>query len=270
MTRFKPYRLVLRIAFCFLAVFLGAANAQPLCDTSALGLQSDARIPTGVGGCVLGGGSSPAINEVSSARAHAFASTSYGINSASVSGNLTSEGGTTNASAWSIWADTITITNGTGTGTVTFGTHVSGSFTNHTTSHFHLAVNEGAGGNAAGSAVYSGEAYNPGGISSISDEVVLNYIFTYDVPFHLRSWLQVSGNLNSRECCGETSFFADFSNTAILATVVFPSGAVLVSESGSIYPAVVPTIPEPETYAMLLAGLGLVGFLARRRKLKHG
>ena len=25
-------------------------------------------------------------------------------------------------------------------------------------------------------------------------------------------------------------------------------------------------IPEPETYAMLLAGLGLVGFMARRRK----
>jgi hypothetical protein len=27
-------------------------------------------------------------------------------------------------------------------------------------------------------------------------------------------------------------------------------------------------VPEPETYAMLLAGLGLVGFAARRRKLK--
>ena len=25
-------------------------------------------------------------------------------------------------------------------------------------------------------------------------------------------------------------------------------------------------VPEPETYAMLLAGLGMVGYLARRRK----
>lgn len=34
-----------------------------------------------------------------------------------------------------------------------------------------------------------------------------------------------------------------------------------------IYDGVItPTIPEPETYAMLLAGLGLVGFAARRRK----
>jgi hypothetical protein len=30
----------------------------------------------------------------------------------------------------------------------------------------------------------------------------------------------------------------------------------------------VSAIPEPETYAMLLAGLGLLGFAARRRKLK--
>ena len=30
----------------------------------------------------------------------------------------------------------------------------------------------------------------------------------------------------------------------------------------------IPVIPEPETYAMLLAGLGVVGAVARRRKVK--
>ena len=30
--------------------------------------------------------------------------------------------------------------------------------------------------------------------------------------------------------------------------------------------SVIPTIPEPETYAMLVAGLGVMGFMARRRK----
>lgn len=34
------------------------------------------------------------------------------------------------------------------------------------------------------------------------------------------------------------------------------------------YRAYVSAIPEPETYAMLLAGLGLLGFLARRRQVK--
>lgn len=32
------------------------------------------------------------------------------------------------------------------------------------------------------------------------------------------------------------------------------------------YAIAVSSVPEPETYAMLLAGLGLVGFIARRRK----
>ena len=31
-------------------------------------------------------------------------------------------------------------------------------------------------------------------------------------------------------------------------------------------PPIISTIPEPQTYAMLLAGLGLLGFMARRRK----
>ena len=37
---------------------------------------------------------------------------------------------------------------------------------------------------------------------------------------------------------------------------------------GTAEQVVVPGIPEPETYAMMLAGLGLLGFVARRRKLK--
>ncbi len=35
---------------------------------------------------------------------------------------------------------------------------------------------------------------------------------------------------------------------------------------GSILATVTTAVPEPETYAMLLAGLGLMGFIARRRK----
>ena len=41
---------------------------------------------------------------------------------------------------------------------------------------------------------------------------------------------------------------------------------VLTARNVSVNVTEVSAVPEPETYAMLLAGLGLMGFLARRRK----
>lgn len=41
------------------------------------------------------------------------------------------------------------------------------------------------------------------------------------------------------------------------------------NEGGKISLTVITAVPEPETYAMLLAGLGLMGFMAYRRKLKE-
>jgi len=40
-------------------------------------------------------------------------------------------------------------------------------------------------------------------------------------------------------------------------------GQIIVTIDG------VPAVPEPETYAMLLAGLALIGFMARRRTLRE-
>ena len=46
-------------------------------------------------------------------------------------------------------------------------------------------------------------------------------------------------------------------------------GIDLHNEGGKISLTVITAVPEPETYAMLLAGLGLMGFMAYRRKLKE-
>lgn len=46
-------------------------------------------------------------------------------------------------------------------------------------------------------------------------------------------------------------------------------GIDLNNEGGKISFTVITAVPEPETYAMVLAGLGLIGFMTYRRKLKE-
>ena len=58
--------------------------------------------------------------------------------------------------------------------------------------------------------------------------------------------------------------------TDLNSLVSLPGGVVLTDATGinnhGQVAAIGSLIPEPETYAMLLAGLGLLGFIARRRK----
>jgi hypothetical protein len=72
--------------------------------------------------------------------------------------------------------------------------------------------------------------------------------------YSLVSQLQVSAQDNAH---------ADFFGTASLQSILVTPGMNLDIGSGSIY--AVAAIPEPQTYALLLAGLGLVGWAARRR-----
>lgn len=74
---------------------------------------------------------------------------------------------------------------------------------------------------------------------------------------------------------GRTEFFIEASFTGMetlslstpgISYAIF--GAIDVVNGSSVYADnfTITPIPEPETYAMLLAGLGLLGFTARRRK----
>ena len=44
------------------------------------------------------------------------------------------------------------------------------------------------------------------------------------------------------------------------------TAATAINNLGQVAVSGIPPIPEPETYAMLLAGLGLLGFITRCRK----
>ena len=48
--------------------------------------------------------------------------------------------------------------------------------------------------------------------------------------------------------------------------VQFMTGVNDTQKTGNLLSQTIPAIPEPETYAMMLAGLGLLGFVARRRR----
>jgi PEP-CTERM motif len=245
-----------------------------LCVPTALGLQSYASAEYNGGDCLIGmDRHTPIVNAVSSQYATAYAKTLYGVNSASVTGIMPVGGtgaGYINASAWSIWKDTITISGGTGTGTVSFGTHVTGTYTDWTTMFFTMAVNDGAGGNFISTGHHFGVNPNPGGTASMAEDAVLSYVFTYNVPFTLTAWLDVSGFINSR-CCGGTEaqpfFSADFSHTALLDSVILPGDAILDSASGSSYPVPMQSVPEPSTLALFGAGL-LAARVRLRRKTK--
>lgn len=67
------------------------------------------------------------------------------------------------------------------------------------------------------------------------------------------------------DACGSGSVdLYGFVNSLHLAHFADPSEGVFISSS--IEPWLPLPVPEPETYAMLLAGLGLLGFFARNRK----
>lgn len=66
------------------------------------------------------------------------------------------------------------------------------------------------------------------------------------------------------------SFYLMNGGTTGISTINFNTLGVTNAGNGAglSHAVFIGTVPEPETYALMLAGLGLVGFMARRRKAK--
>jgi hypothetical protein len=119
----------------------------------------------------------------------------------------------------------------------------------------------------------------PGGGQSVNITLHGTLTFTYDEAFYLIGGLGVNvfgDGLESfcafptigdtctaptKEGTGATTL--DFSNSANLINIALPEGANASFASGATYN--VTTVPEPGEWLMLLAGLGLVGWRARRK-----
>lgn len=197
----------------------------------------------------------------------------------------------------SIWYDQITITGGVGTGTASFSVHVNGvvdvgaysvaagyllSISNQHPSE-GTALSAAWGILASPNSEINHEAVllqilTPGTGQSIDFILDIPYDFTYgeafyvlgnmsataaDLPFLLSYCAPDCIPNSDPDGTGPTTF--DFSNSAHLISIVLPEGASLSSASSTTYN--VSTVPEPGEWLMLLAGLGLVGWRARHRRI---
>jgi hypothetical protein len=132
-----------------------------------------------------------------------------------------------------------------------------------------------------------GQLHSQNGVIDISTATGLFIgTFQFDIPFTFGQQFQMFANLSA-----EAQALAASPNAAASGTSTFDStgrwggisnvhladgtllnGYTLNSQSGfnwlNAYGAATAPVPEPETYAMLLAGLGLMALAVRRRKQK--
>ena len=175
--------------------------------------------------------------------------------------------GRSSASATATWSDWFVISGGTGLGTASFASLLDGAMASakNGSAAYSLNIGYSTGANcyywynACGEAdqsqiLFSQTSSLSGkGKSSLAQEIEGEFTFAYDQAFQLTAILNVNA---------ANGGMADFSLASLDDSLLLPDGASLQSASG-LY---VQAVPEAETYAMMLAGLGLVGLAGARRR----
>ena len=120
-------------------------------------------------------------------------------------------------------------------------------------------------GNSTVSAVYKNNAGEIVGQSSVTVNW-LGHLFSDDWQWNNTfNGHESAFGVSNIEGFSEITFSVD-GGQATYEGKGFTFNAPLYLGSTQLYYSYVNPVPEPETYAMLLSGLGLLGFLARRRK----
>lgn len=171
------------------------------------------------------------------------------------------------------WVDQFTILGGTGQGVLEFRSTVHGSMVGNSSYSFGMFGDPFGGGNT----IAINQPWAP---IDVDQSFFFAQGFTFGQTFSVAADLHVradSGLFNG------TSFHAaDFANTVRVTSLVVRDsssglvieGALIGTGSGVDYNnlasfSFATPVPEPESYAMLFAGLALLGFAAKRRKLKE-
>lgn len=175
--------------------------------------------------------------------------------------------GNSSASATSSWSDWFVISGGTGLGTASFASVLDGKLASGKNGSAGYSLDIGYttgaycyyGYYACGEADQSQTLFSQSsslsgkGKSVLSQDIEGEFTFEYDKAFQLTATLTAYTSNGG---------MADFTLVSMGNSLSLPAGSSLLSASGLYAQAV----PEAETYAMMLAGLGLVGFAAARRR----
>ena len=175
--------------------------------------------------------------------------------------------GSSSASATSSWSDWFVISGGTGLGTASFASMLDGKLASgkYGSAGYSLDVGYTTGAScyywytACGEADQSQTLFSQSsslsgkGKSMLSQEIEGEFTFEYDKAF------QLTATLNAYASNGG---MADFTLVSLGNSLLLPTGSSLLSAAGVYAQAV----PEAETDARMLAGLGLVGVAAARRR----
>ena len=121
------------------------------------------------------------------------------------------------------------------------------------------------GANPISTAQQIGNAWTTGAFSTLVQTDTMTQL-VFDGTFSL---VGASGALNVVSFLDTfvTGGTVDFSHTGLFSFTSLPVGLSLSSDSG-VFPVSVQVngVPEPETYALMLAGLGVLAWFARRRR----